>query len=91
MQNESEEKQKMWLEDDDLFVVAQAFSHFKEQGVKFWSKKTAEWLVVFLITEVASTPNAIRSGYSAPSILDAYDAIVHGLVCQAYPNPDTRS
>lgn len=35
---------------------------------------------MYLVTEVAVTPHNIRQGYSVPSLMDAYDSIVHELV-----------
>src|SRR6187551_1240546 len=61
-------------------AVAQVFLEFSESGTRTWYRKNVEWFLVYLITEVAATPHNIRQGYSVPSLMDAYDAIVHELV-----------
>lgn len=62
-------------------ATAQIFLEFSETGTQTWFRKNVEWFLVYLITEVAATPHNIRQGYSVPSLLDAYDSIVHELVC----------
>lgn len=62
-------------------ATAQVFLEFSETGTQTWFRKTVEWFLVYLITEVAVTPHNIRQGYSVPSLMDAYDSIVHELVC----------
>jgi hypothetical protein len=61
-------------------ATAQIYNEFSETGTKTWARKNVEWFLVYLITEVGATPHNIRQGYSAPSLMDAYDAIVHELV-----------
>lgn len=65
----------------DLSAIAQVYSEFETEGVKKWPQQTPEWLMVYLMTEISSTPHSMRSGYSVPTILDAYDTIVSKLVC----------
>lgn len=64
-------------------ALAQVFLEFSGTGTRSWYRKTVEWFLVYLITEVAVTPHNIRQGYSVPSLMDAYDAIVHELVGNA--------
>ena len=61
-------------------ATAQIFREFSETGTQTWSRKNVEWFLVYLITEVGVTPHNIRQGYSVPSLMDAYDSIVHELV-----------
>lgn len=61
-------------------ATAQIFREFSETGTQTWFRKNVEWFLVYLITEVGVTPHNIRQGYSVPSLMDAYDAIVHELV-----------
>ncbi|KAK5624880.1 hypothetical protein RRF57_000596 [Xylaria bambusicola] len=60
----------------DVSVLAHAMHAFKYSGTKRWKRKckdsAAVWLIVYLITEAAVTPNNIRGGRSAIEILDAY-------------------
>ncbi|KAG6359164.1 hypothetical protein INS49_012684 [Diaporthe citri] len=60
-------------------VFAQVFKEFSETGTETWYRKDVEWFLVYLITEIGTTPHNIRQGYSVPSLMDAYDAIVHEL------------
>jgi hypothetical protein len=62
-------------------VYAQIFKEFSETGTDTWYRKDVEWFLVYLITEIGTTPHNIQQGYSVPSLMDAYDAIVHELVC----------
>jgi hypothetical protein len=61
-------------------ATAQIFLEFSKTGTQTWFRKNVEWFLVYLITEVGVTPHNIRQGYSVPSLMDAYDAIVHELV-----------
>lgn len=61
-------------------AIAQIYREFAKDGVSSWDMPTAEWLTVFVITEIITTPHTFRSGHGAPSILDAYDGIVYKLV-----------
>ncbi|RKU47951.1 hypothetical protein DL546_001810 [Coniochaeta pulveracea] len=65
-------------------ALAQVFLEFSGTGTRSWYRKTVEWFLVYLITEVAVTPHNIRQGYSVPSLMDAYDAIVHELKERRY-------
>lgn len=66
-------------------VVAQVFKEFSETGTDSWYRNDVEWFMVYLITEIGTTPHNIRQGYSVPSLMDAYDAIVHELVRLTIP------
>lgn len=67
-------------EENFASATAQIFREFSETGTDTWYRKNTEWFLVYLITEVAATPHNIRQGYSVPSLMDAYDSIVHELV-----------
>lgn len=60
-------------------ALANVFSTWAEDGTKFWGRKTVEWFLIYLITEVCATPHSIRSGHSAPDIGIAYHSIVQDL------------
>ena len=66
--------------DNFASAAAQIYREFSEWGTDTWFRKDTEWFLVYLITELGSTPHNIRQGYSVPSLMDAYDAIVHELV-----------
>tara|TARA_R110002003_G_scaffold589_12_gene20656 strand:+ start:17015 stop:17308 length:294 start_codon:yes stop_codon:yes gene_type:complete len=66
--------------DNFASAVAQIYREFSESGTSLWFRKTVEWFLVYLTTELGTTPHNVRQGYSVPSIMDAYDAVVHELV-----------
>ena len=61
-------------------AIAQVYLEFDETGTNTWFRKNVEWFMVYLITEAGATPHNIRQGYSVPSLMDAYDTVVHELV-----------
>ena len=68
------------MHNPDASAIALIFQEFSTSGVDNWHRKTTEWLLVYIITEIICTPNNLRHGYSVPSLLDAYESIVHELV-----------
>ncbi|RYO92298.1 hypothetical protein DL762_001747 [Monosporascus cannonballus] len=66
--------------DNFASAFAEIYREFSETGTSTWFRKSVEWFLVYLITEIGATPHNIRQGYSVPSLMDAYDAIVYGLV-----------
>jgi len=61
-------------------VIARVYENWAVGGTKYWGKKTVEWFLIYLMTEIACTPHAIQSGYAAPDIALAYHSIVQDLV-----------
>ena len=57
---------------------------FSESGTDTWFRKHVEWFLIYPFTEMGATPHNIRQGYSLPSLMDAYDAIVHELEERRY-------
>lgn len=55
------------------------FSAFAEQGTSTWHRRTVEWFLTYLITEVGTTPHAQRQGYNAPELHNAYQSIIQDL------------
>lgn len=75
-------------EENFASATAQIFREFSETGTDTSYRKNTEWFLLYLITEVAAAPHNIRQGYSIPSLMDAYDSIVHELVLPSCPlNP----
>ena len=68
------------FENDDASAIAHIFEKFKDTGMQTWHRKTVEWLLVYIMTEIGGTPHNRRKGFNCPSIMDAYDAIVQDLV-----------
>lgn len=65
---------------DAASVVANISHTFSETGTSSWHKKTVEWFLVYLMTEIAAAPNNVRQGRNAPTVENAYQAIVQDLV-----------
>jgi len=63
---------------------------FLDSGTSRWYRKTAEWLAVFLMTEIATTPNSTRAGSGCPELLNAYQDLAVLLVSQQIPYPKAK-
>jgi hypothetical protein len=72
--------QEELFQDNFATAIAQVYLEFDERGTNTWFRRNVEWFMVYLITEAGATPHNIRQGYSVPSLMDAYDAVVHELV-----------
>ena len=68
------------LYNPDASAIPLIFQEFSKSGIDTWHRKTIEWLLVYMVTEISCTPHTLRQGYSVPSLLDAYEGIVHELV-----------
>ena len=67
-------------ENDNASAIAVVFKNFAKNGTTYWSRKTVDYLLIFIITEIAATPHSIRDGHSAPDIAIAYQSILQDLV-----------
>ena len=76
-------------DNEQISAVAHLFHHFENTGTSTWHQKSVEWLLVYIISEIAGTPHNIRKGFNCPSVMDAYDSIVQELV--GYSIPSKRS
>lgn len=72
------------LTDNFASAIAQVWLEFSRTGTDSWKKKSVEWFLVYLITEVGAAPHNVRQGYSVPSLTDAYDTIVQELKERRY-------
>ncbi|KAL8658515.1 MAG: hypothetical protein Q9202_007534 [Teloschistes flavicans] len=72
------------FENDDASAIAFALNEFKGQGTKNWHRRSVEWLVVYLLTEIGVTPHPDRQGYNAPSLDAAYQEVVQSLKRRRY-------
>lgn len=79
------------LDNDDASAIGHAFEAFAETGTSTWHRKTVEWFLVYLITEVGVTPHNIRQGHNAISVVSAYQHVVQDLVSQPLLPPNLRS
>ena len=68
------------FDNEEASALGLMFQLFEGSGTATWHRKTVEWFLVYLITELAVTPHNIRQGCNAVSILNAYQGIVQGLV-----------
>jgi hypothetical protein len=68
------------LTNDDATGLAHCAQAFIESGTDTWHRKSVEWLVVYIMTEMAVTPHNIRKGRQGLSIMGAYRIIAQDLV-----------
>lgn len=76
-----------WLEqpeqiiaDAEVSVFAHVSELFAHSGTSKWQYKTAEWLVIYILTEAAVVPHNIRQARASASLLTAYQQISRELV-----------
>ena len=65
---------------DNASAVGHVFKAFSEQGSTTWHRRTTEWFLVYLLSEVGCTPHALRQGYNAPPMESAYSVVIQDLV-----------
>ena len=73
----------MW-DNDYASAVGHVFRAFADQGTSSWHRRTIEWFLIYLMTEVGITPHNLRAGCSAPSIEDAYSSVIQDLKRRRY-------
>lgn len=62
-------------------AITQVFEQFKHTGTDLWHQKSVEWLLIYILTEIGATPHNRRKGYNCPTVMDAYETVIHDLVC----------
>ena len=67
------------FDNDDASAVGHAFQAFAGQGTTTWHRRTVEWFLVYLLTEVGVTPHAVRQGFNAPNLESAYSTVIQDL------------
>ena len=72
------------FDNDDASAVGHAFQAFASQGTSTWHRRTVEWFLVYLITEVGVTPHNIRQGFNAPTFESAYSSVIQDLKRRRY-------
>ena len=72
------------FDNGDAFAIGHVFEAFADQGTKTWHRKTIEWFLVYLITEVGVTPHNFRQGCNAPSFESAYSSVIQDLKRRRY-------
>ena len=78
MQHLSEPVDAMF-DNDQASAVGHVFNAFAEGGTNTWHRRTVEWFLVYLLSEVGCTPHVIRQGYNAPPMESAYSVVIQDL------------
>lgn len=74
----------------DASVMGLLFKLFQKTGSSTWHRRTVDWLLVYIMTEVAVTPHNIRQGRSAISLMSSYQSVVQALVSLKNRGDGTR-
>ena len=72
------------FENDDASAIGHVFQAFAENGTNTWHRRTTEWLLVYILTEVGTTPHNFRQGCNFPSFETAYQSIINDLKRRRY-------
>ena len=72
------------FDNDDASAVGHVFQAFAAKGTSSWHRRSAEWFLVYLLTEIGVTPHSIRQGFNAPSLENAYSTIIQDLKRRCY-------
>ena len=64
---------------DDASAVGHVYEAFAQNGTGSWHRRTVEWFLVYLLTEVGTTPHNFRQGCNAPSFESAYSSVIQDL------------
>jgi len=73
-----------FFDNEHASVVGLMFELFSKTGTATWYKKSVEYFMAYLITEIAATPNHIRQGGNAPQFGKAYQLVVQDLKDRRY-------
>lgn len=73
----------MW-DNESASAIGHVFRAFADQGSSSWHRRTIEWFLTYLITEVGVTPHNLRAGCSAPSVEEAYSSVIQDLKRRRY-------
>lgn len=66
------------FDNEDISAVGLCFKAFAEHGTSTWHRRTVEWFLIYLLTELGITPHPMRQGYNAPELNSAYSAVIQG-------------
>ncbi|KAL8675232.1 MAG: hypothetical protein Q9168_000352 [Polycauliona sp. 1 TL-2023] len=72
------------FDNENASAPGYVFSAFADQGTSTWHRRSVEWFLTYLITEVGVTPHAHRQGFNAPDLTLAYQAVVNDLKRRRY-------
>ena len=73
----------MW-DNEHASAIGHVFRAFADQGSSTWHRRTIEWFLTYLITEVGVTPHNLRAGCSAPAVEEAYSSVIQDLKRRRY-------
>ncbi len=68
------------FDNDDASAVGHVFHAFATNGSASWHRRSTEWFLVYLLSEVGITPHPLRQGFNAPSLEHAYSVVIQDLV-----------
>ncbi|KAL8784546.1 MAG: hypothetical protein Q9213_003894 [Squamulea squamosa] len=72
------------FDNENASAPGYVFSAFADQGTSTWHRRTVEWFLTYLITEVGVTPHTHRQGHNAPDLSLAYQAVINDLKRRRY-------
>ena len=67
------------FDNDDASAIGHAFQAFAESGTSTWHRRTVEWFLIYLVTEVGITPHPMRQGFNAPTLESVYSSVIQDL------------
>ena len=72
------------FDNDDASAVGHSFQAFASSGTTTWYRKSVEWFLVYLITEIGITPHPMRQGFNAPTLDSVYSSVIQDLKRQRF-------
>ncbi|KAH0565257.1 hypothetical protein GP486_001354 [Trichoglossum hirsutum] len=79
-----EDPVETFLDNDDSSALGHMLQVFADSGTSTWHRKTVEWFLVYLITEIGATPHTVRQGHNSVTVAAAYRNIVQDLKRRRY-------
>ncbi|KAL9125665.1 MAG: hypothetical protein Q9217_005160 [Psora testacea] len=67
------------FDNDDASALGHAYQAFARSGTSTWHRRTVEWFLIYLLTEVGVTPHPIRQGHNAPTLDTVYGSVIQDL------------
>ena len=64
---------------DDASAVGHVWQAFSQNGTGSWHRRTVEWFLVYLLTEIGTTPHNFRQGCNFASFESAYSSVIQDL------------
>ena len=82
------EPPELAFDNEEISALGLCFKAFADHGSSTWHRRSVEWLLIYILTEVAITPHPMRQGYNAPELHGAYAVVIQGtLQTQTTTNP----